>query len=73
MRLLKRKRKQAVVKQNYRGIPTHACPCGSVLLNVKCIFEDYEIVLWFTEAECAMCGALVTAPTPGDWKYDAEV
>jgi hypothetical protein len=72
MWLLKRKRKQAVVKQNYSGIPTHACPCGSVLLNVKCIFEGGEIALWFTEAECALCGALVTAPTPEDYD-DAEV
>jgi hypothetical protein len=66
--LLKRKRKQAVVKHNYRGIPTHACPCGSILINVKCIFESGEIVMWFTEAECAMCGALITAPTPKDYE-----
>lgn len=72
MWLLKRKRKQAVVKHNYRGIPTHACPCGSVLLNVKCIFDAGEIAMWFVDAECAMCGALVTAPTPEDFD-DAQV
>ena len=72
MYLLKRKRKQAVVKQNYRGIPTHACPCGSVLLNVKCIFSEGEIAMWFVDAECAMCGALLTAPTPKDYE-DAEI
>ena len=72
MWLLKRKRKQLLFKQNFRGIPTHACPCGSILLEVKCIFEDGEIVLWFTEAECALCGALLTAPTPEDYK-DAKV
>jgi hypothetical protein len=62
MCLLKRKRKQSVVKHSYRGIPTHACPCGSKVLKVACIFEDGEIILWFT----ALCGAELTAPTPLD-------
>ena len=66
MFLLKRKRKQGLVKHNYRGIPTHVCPCGSQIIKVACIFEDGEIVLWFTEAECGVCGALLTAPTPLD-------
>jgi hypothetical protein len=72
MYLLKRKRKQAVVKHNYRGIPTHACPCGSKLLKVNCIFDEGEIAMWFTDAECALCGAELTAPTPKDFE-DAEV
>jgi hypothetical protein len=72
MCLLKRKRKQSVVKHSYRGIPTHACPCGSVLFKVNCIFENGEIVMWFTEAECALCGAELTAPTPVDFD-DAQV
>jgi len=72
MCLLKRKRKQAVVKHNYRGIPTGACPCGSVLFKVNCIFEGGEIVMWFVDAECALCGAEITAPTPRDYD-DAEV
>ncbi len=66
MKLLKRKRKQPLVKDNYRGIPTHACPCGCIVFKVNCIFEEGEIVLWFTEAECSDCGALLTAPTPKD-------
>lgn len=27
---------------------------------------DYDIGMYFTDAECAKCGALVTAPTPID-------
>jgi hypothetical protein len=65
MWLLKRKRKQRL-KRDYSGIPTHACVCGSQIMKVACIFEDGEIVMWFTNAECAMCGALLTAPTPLD-------
>jgi hypothetical protein len=30
------------------------------------MFEDNEISLWFTDAKCADCGALVTVPTPVD-------
>jgi hypothetical protein len=30
------------------------------------MFEDNEISLWFTDAQCADCGALVTVPTPVD-------
>jgi hypothetical protein len=30
------------------------------------MFEDGEIAMWFTEAECALCGAELTAPTPLD-------
>jgi len=67
MWLLKRKRQPA--KHDYSGIPTHACPCGSRLIKISCMFEDNEIVLWFTDAECAICGAKLTAPTPVDTCY----
>jgi hypothetical protein len=30
------------------------------------MFEDNDISLWFTDAKCADCGALVTVPTPAD-------
>jgi hypothetical protein len=30
------------------------------------MFEDNDISLWFTDAKCADCGALVTVPTPVD-------
>ena len=66
MWLLKWKRKQRFLRCDYSGIPTHVCPCGSQLLKTVCIFEDGEIILWFTEAECSLCGAILTAPTPID-------
>jgi hypothetical protein len=72
---LKRKRakKQEPTRSlDLRGTPTHACLCGSLLFSVKCMFEDGEISLWFTDAECALCGALVTVPTPVDENY-AEI
>lgn len=68
---LKRKPKSSMLA-NYRGIPTHVCPCGSRLFKVGCMFEDNEISLWFTDAECALCGAQVTVPTPMDGE-DATV
>ena len=68
---LKRKPKSSMLA-NYRGIPTHVCPCGSRLFRVGCMFEENEISLWFTNAECAECGALVTVPTPVDGE-DATV
>jgi hypothetical protein len=36
------------------------------------MFEENEISLWFTDAECALCGAQVTVPTPVDGE-DATV
>lgn len=68
---LKRKQKSSTVA-NYRGIPTHVCPCGSRLFRVGCMFEENKISLWFTDAECASCGAQVTVPTPADGE-DATV
>jgi hypothetical protein len=52
-----------------RGTPIEVCVCGSLIFKVTCMFEDKEISLYFTDAECALCGALVTIPTP----VDAEV
>ena len=49
-----------------RGTPTHVCPCGCNIFNVKVIFEDYEIGTYFLDMECAQCGSLATAPTPVD-------
>jgi hypothetical protein len=46
-----------------RGTPTHACVCGSTLWNIKAMFEDYEISMYFLDMECALCGSLATAPT----------
>jgi hypothetical protein len=49
-----------------RGTPTHVCPCGCNIWNVKVIFDDYEIATYFLDMECANCGSLATAPTPVD-------
>lgn len=49
-----------------RGAPTHICPCGCNIFNVKVIFDDYEIGTYFLDMECAQCGSLATAPTPVD-------
>ena len=46
--------------------PLHVCVCGSVLWNVKAMFEDGEISLYMLDMECYMCGTLATAPTPMD-------
>ena len=63
------RKKQDSRSLDLRGTPTHACVCGSALFLVRCMFEDKEISLWFTDAECALCGALVTVPTPVDEVY----
>lgn len=51
-----------------RGIPTRECPaCSCDIFNVKVIFdENYEIGMYLLDAECTMCGTLITAPTPLD-------
>ncbi len=49
-----------------RGAPTHVCPCGCNIFNVKVIFNENEIATYFLDMECANCGSLATAPTPVD-------
>jgi hypothetical protein len=54
---------------DFRGIPTAACPnCGSNLIKIVAQFDpkDYEIGIYSLDAECALCQALLTAPTPLD-------
>jgi len=46
-----------------RGEPIHVCICGSKLWNIQAMFEDYEISMYFTDMECALCGSKATAPT----------
>lgn len=50
--------------------PTHVCICGSELWNVKCMFQDYEISMYFLDMECAECGSMATAPTLVDMPED---
>jgi len=61
-----RRAKQATSVADYRGVPTHACPCGQKVFNIKACFDDYEISLYVLDASCSECGALVTVPTPLD-------
>lgn len=49
-----------------RGVPTHVCPCGCNIWNLKVIFDSCEIATYFLDMECANCGTLATAPTPID-------
>jgi hypothetical protein len=51
-----------------RGTPTHICPCGCEIFNLKVIFHENEIATYFLDMECANCGSLATAPTPIDNK-----
>ena len=46
-----------------RGAPTHLCPCGCNIWNVKVIFDQFEIATYFLDMECANCGSMATAPT----------
>ena len=66
--LLARFNRAKVVKHtaDYRGVPTHACPCGNKLFKILACFDDYEISLYTLDGKCAECGALVTVPTPLD-------
>ena len=60
-------------KLNARGIPSNECvSCGSTLFTIQaCFDEDYNVAQYFTDAECAICGTLLTAPTPLDHiEYD---
>jgi len=49
-----------------KDAPLHVCICGSFLWKVQAMFEDGEISLYMLDMECALCGALATAPTPID-------
>lgn len=54
------------ISMDLRGFPTHACPCGSIVWNLKVIFHDFEIAQYMLDMECAVCGSWATAPTPID-------
>ena len=55
-----------------RGVPTHVCPCGCEIWNLKVIFDSCEIATYFLDMECANCGTLATAPTPLDREENEE-
>jgi hypothetical protein len=49
---------------NLHGIPTHVCLCGCKVWNVKVMFEDNQISMYFLDMFCSACGSPATAPTP---------
>ena len=63
---LLRRRKPKQARANYRGLPTHACPCGEKVFRILATFDDYEISMYGLDAECNSCGALLTAPCEVD-------
>ena len=51
---------------DFRPTIAHVCCCGSNMFRVICMFEDYEISMYFLDMECINCGSLYNAPTPID-------
>ena len=56
---------------DFRGIPTPVCPaCGGNLIQITARFDPdtYELDMYLLDnAQCAICQALLTAPTPSDY------
>lgn len=83
--MLRRRRKQknpliptvfgALLEGNgsdYRGFPSTVCPCGCDTFIACVKFDDEErLPVWYLlDGVCAMCGSLVTLPTPIDNEGD---
>ena len=53
--------------------PSSVCVCGSDLWIVYAKFDEGGMVAYFIDIQCASCGSMATAPTPGngDLAYDA--
>lgn len=68
MRTIYRHTMKEICMLDARGIPTRECPsCASTLFTIQASFDDnYEVALYLLNAECAICGTLITAPTPLD-------
>lgn len=49
-----------------RGTPTHVCVCGCNQFMVRCLFENYELAMYFRDMFCVSCGSVLTAPIPLD-------
>lgn len=54
------------IKADYRGIPTHECPCGSNWILVCTVFDPETKLpgLYMLDGMCASCGALLTIDIP---------
>jgi len=55
---------------DYRSLgPIRVCPCGSDLWNVKCKFDDENVLgIYFLDMRCALCDSLAVAPMP-EWGH----
>jgi hypothetical protein len=53
-----------VTIKNYPNELFGNCLCGSKIWDVKCMFEENEISMYFLDMHCASCGSPATAPTP---------
>lgn len=55
-------------------IPTFACICGSAMFKITVMWDEQtRAVGWYDlRQECAMCGAISTAPTEIDEELDCE-
>lgn len=53
---------------DYRGEPTLVCPCGSVDVCIVTRFDEETRLpgFYLLDGMCAVCGALLTLPTPID-------
>lgn len=45
-----------------RGEPIDICPCGCTVWNLKVMWENGELAMFFYDMECACCGSIATAP-----------
>lgn len=57
---------------DYRGEPTFQCPCGCAQFLIVAVFDEEERLpgYYCTDAMCAACGALLTAPCPVDYEME---
>lgn len=60
------------IRADYRGIPTHECPCGSNWILVCAVFNQETKLpgFYMLDGMCACCGALLTIATPIDEMED---
>ena len=48
-----------------RGIPSSEClNCGDNIQVIRAIFDEGDLVDWFSDSFCASCGSPMTAPHP---------
>lgn len=57
----------ATAPNDYRGVPTRECVCGTDLIFIPVVFdEDREIAGYVNTGFCAVCGSMVTVPCNTD-------